>query len=358
MKKTRNSNFELVRIFAILGVVMSHYSFWGAASIRENAFTFQEIFLDLTTFGNLSVTIFMMISGFFLIKSTKVNWLKLILFALEGTFYSMFIFVVMCIDTKSVDWVELYKSFFSLLTGRAWFITCYLLIYLFHPFINKLINVLEEKELNIFVLLLFIVSSVMTILPFTDGFLNGLVSLFVIYVFGAYLQLRKDHKLFSKKNGWILVAIGSFIIVSSIILLKWVGLSNPAMADGGNLYFYTKNAFPVIAVAVGVIMICEKSKPHYSRAVNFIASFNLGIYLAHSNTRYWDSVIWGRVLRVPYYIQAYHVVPALIITSIMLYLACLALDMFRYFALELPLVKIITKIKERRQNKQLPGTEA
>ncbi len=358
MAAKRNSNFELVRIFAILGVIMGHYSVWGALPIRENVFTFQEVFLDLMTIGNLSVTIFMMISGYFLIKSTKVNWLKFVLFILEAMFYSMFIFVVMCIDTKSFDWMELYNSFFSFLTGRAWFITCYLIIYLFHPFINKLIKSLGDKELNIFVLLLFIVSSIITILPYTDKFLNGLVSLFVIYVFGAFLQLRKEHKLFTKKNGWILVGIGLFVIIGSVVLLKLVAQSNPSMANGGNLYFYTKNAFPVIAVAVGIIMICEKSKPHYSRVVNFIASFNLGIYLAHSNSEYWESVIWGRIFRVPYYIQTYHVVPALLITCIMLYVACLLFDMFRHFALEVPLVKIITKIKESHQKKELPEVEA
>ena len=337
---------------------MGHYSVWGALPIRENAFTFQEVFLDLMTLGNLSVTIFMMISGYFLIKSTKVNWMKFVLFILEALFYSIFIFIVMCIDTKSFDWMELYNSLFSVLTGRAWFITCYLLIYLFHPFINKLIKSLGEKELNIFVLLLFICSSVITILPFTDKFLNGLVSLFVIYVFGAYLQLRKEHRLFTKKNGWILVGIGVFVIVSSVILLKLAAVNNPALGEGGNLYFYTKNSFSVIAVAVGIIMICEKSKPHYSRTVNFIASFNLGIYLAHSHSEYWESVIWGRIFRVPEYIQQYHVVPCLFITCIMLYLACLALDIVRHYAFETPIVILINKIREKRQKKELPEAEA
>lgn len=359
MKSARNSNFELVRIFAIIGVIMGHYSVWGALPIRENVFTFQEVFLDLMTIGNLSVTIFMMISGYFLIKSTKVNWEKFVAIILVAMFYSLFIFTIMCIDTKTFDWMELYNSFFSFLTGRAWFITCYLIIYLFHPFINKLIKALSDRELNIFVLLLFIVSTVITILPYTDKFLNGLVSLFVIYVYGAFLQLRKEHKLFSKKNGWILVGIGLFVIITSVVLLKWVAQSNPAMGEGGNLYFYTKNAFPVIAVAIGVIMICEKSKPHYSRVVNFIASFNLGIYLAHSNTEYWESVIWGRIFRVPYYIQTYHVVPALFITCIVLYLCALTLEMTRHYVLGVPIHIIYEKIKSKyQQKKELQEVEA
>ena len=358
MTVKRNSNFEIVRIFAILGVIMGHYVMWGAAPIRENVFTFQEVFLDLMTLGNLSVTIFMMISGFYLIKSTKVNWFKFLRIIFVAIFYSMFVFVVTCVDTKSFDWLELYNSFFSFLTGRAWFLTCYLIIYLFHPFINKLIKALGEKELNIFVLLLFIVSSAITILPYTDKFLNGLVSLFVIYVYGAFLQLRKDHRLFSKKTGLILVGVGAFVIIASVVLLKLVAINVPAMAQGGNLYFYTKNAFPVIAVAIGIIMLCEKSKPHYNRAINFIASFNIGIYLALSNSDFWDYFIWTRIFRVSEYIQQYHVVPCLLITSIMAYLAALTMEIIRRYALEVPIILLIKKIKQKHQKEELPEVEA
>ena len=234
----------------------------------------------------------------------------------------------------------------------------YLLIYLFHPFINKLIKSLTDKELNLFVLLLFICSTVIIILPFTNRFLNGLVSMFVFYVYGAYLNIRKEHRLFTLKNGLILVGIGAFVIIGSIILLKYLFQGNDVMGDGGNLYFYTPTAFPVIMVAVGIIIICEKSKPHYSKVINFIASFNLGIYLAHSNIEYWENMIWRRIFRAPQYIEQYHVVPVLFIVCTMVYLSALTFDIARHYLLETPLVILINKIMEKRQKKELPEAEA
>ena len=118
----------------------------------------------------------MVISGFFMYKSTKFSFYKFASLLLETVFYSLTIFGVYCIYSKTFSVTKLYSSIFSVFIGETWFVGCYLIIYLFHPFINKLLNSLNDKSFTIFIVCVLLCTTIITTLPGVVFFCNQLIS--------------------------------------------------------------------------------------------------------------------------------------------------------------------------------------
>ena len=74
----RNTNIEILRIIAILLIVISHDSVHNVTNVKEVSFGINKILLQMMTLGNLGSELFMLITGYYLINSSKVKLSKLI----------------------------------------------------------------------------------------------------------------------------------------------------------------------------------------------------------------------------------------------------------------------------------------
>lgn len=110
LEKTRQSNFELLRIIAMIMIVSSHLACHGVqhvldsnlAYVAYNGGTFvNKIFTSfLNPAGTVGVALFFMITGFFLCKKEKGSIKKV---ALESAFYSFllgFAFLITLVAEK------------------------------------------------------------------------------------------------------------------------------------------------------------------------------------------------------------------------------------------------------------------
>jgi hypothetical protein len=97
----RKSNFELLRIIAMLMIVASHLGVHGVkhvlfpnlANVAYNGGTFaNKIFVSFcSTGGSIGVALFFMISGFFSCRKEKLSIKKI---SLQTAFYSIFLAVI------------------------------------------------------------------------------------------------------------------------------------------------------------------------------------------------------------------------------------------------------------------------
>ena len=138
IQNVRRSNFELLRIFAMLLIVMHHFSvhspfveFTNALSVNRLGIQFMEIG------GKLGVNLFVLISGYFMCTSKEFKVKKIIVLFLQILMYSVLCYSVICIATNQFSIREVLRTFLPITFVNWWFASTYFVLLFFTPFINK-----------------------------------------------------------------------------------------------------------------------------------------------------------------------------------------------------------------------------
>lgn len=92
--KGRNSNIEILRIISMFLIVLHHYAVHGLGTTElKLAYLLNRYVATILSLGGkLGVTIFVLISGYYMCKS-KITLKKLLILALEVFFYSSLIYI-------------------------------------------------------------------------------------------------------------------------------------------------------------------------------------------------------------------------------------------------------------------------
>lgn len=354
-RKVRESNFELLRISAMLMIVVHHYYANGnmAANIGMSVIN-KGITLTLGQGGKLAVNILILISGYFCINS-KCNPKHLIKIELETIFYSLGIFLIACLTG-----VEQFKFSYLIKNGaptifiRYWFMSLYILLFLLVPYINQMLLLLDQKKHRNFT---FLLVTMMYLIPtlnklafrkFSDEFSDSMWSSFLwmitIYVIGTYLG-----RFYKEKAGlkWKLIELATFIGAYAIgivaEMLVDLRLGNADVSNFVYAFFFSEQSIFLLMSALGIVLLFKNLNLKPSKFINQIAASTLGVYLIHDNY-YMRGFIWGKVpvdsrcMESPLYFLGRTLVIVLIIFA-----ACVIIDQIRMLLLEKPLMKVIQK---------------
>ena len=158
VKQERNSAFELLRIFAMFFIVLDHFSVHGgfdfSAIGTSTIVTVNKIWLDfISPLGNLSVDLFILISAFFLANNSKFRVRKILSLLIEMLFFSIVIGIAFIfISDKTVDYELVRTILFPAGSSTWWFMTAYLILYIFSPFLNLGIKAMNNKMHTILII--------------------------------------------------------------------------------------------------------------------------------------------------------------------------------------------------------------
>lgn len=268
MNKTRTSNFEILRILAIFLILLMHvYSHVPKAEMSTcNLFLGQLI----NTIGNIGVTCFVLISGYFGLKFKIHRFIQLILLT---TFYALIIYITNNGFTLHPD---ILNALLVIPLYKNWFIACYLILMLLAPFINDYLENAEKEKIKKLLAIQFIVFSILPTLFNTSFYtiLTGggkcLIYLIFIYMIGRYL--RKYHNVNIKRRK----TFGMFLLMTSIILI--LNLSISAILNK-RLSIYAMDCSPFILISAISIFYLFKSFTFQSPFINYVASSILAVYL-------------------------------------------------------------------------------
>jgi hypothetical protein len=214
---------------------------------------------------------------------------------MEATFYSFvlkLIFMLIGVDDFSI--VSLASCFLPITTGRYWFLTIYVGMYLISPFLNILINAMNKQQHSLLNLLLFGLCSLwVSIHPSIPGMNSGggwgLMWFIVLYITAAWFRLyyRPNHK----PMGWLFayLLIPFMIAVAQVVLGRLnIGIlhsivSNWFRYDSSPVYLMT------IFLFIGFLNIQIKHEK-ISALICRIAPLTFGVYLihAHANVSPWS----------------------------------------------------------------------
>lgn len=147
-QKQRNANLDLLRIVSMLLIVFLHsIDHSGVLEHAENCGGAMYFYVRFTyALCQVCVNIYIMLSGYFMVTS-KFRLQKLVTLWMEAAFYSFvlkLLFMVTGQDAFSIT--SLVSCFFPILTGRYWFLTIYVGMYLVSPFLNTLIRAMDKLQ--------------------------------------------------------------------------------------------------------------------------------------------------------------------------------------------------------------------
>ena len=221
-KEVRNSNYELMRIISMLFIVLWHVILHGNISSNCANDGILAIFDVMLLFIIVHVNSFVLLTGYFQSGSSKIKQSKVWSILISNTFYKVvFLIIFTALGIETVTKPEIIDELLPFNVNEYWFIQVYVFLYLLIPFINKLINSLNQKEFKRLLLVLFFIFSLLPYLTGARAFLNTGYTLYhfvYLYLIGAYLRIYplKDMdmlKRFSKEKLQIVLMIAMILCV-------------------------------------------------------------------------------------------------------------------------------------------------
>ena len=278
-KLARQSNIELLRIFAMLMVVALHATFETFGYARASAVqAHPSSWLGIITTASAclgSVDLFVLITGWFGTTFRPKGALKLVL---QVAFISvvMTLFALLMgykLPTKVMDYVRPLWSY--------WFVCSYLVLYLLTPALNAFIEKSDERSLRHF-LITFYVCVIPASFIFTDlhnGF--AAVPFMGLYLLGRYLHLYLAPRLKLVKP-WKFFAtwLTCVVIMTSLV---WGAAMIAQSYITTLLPVYVAYTNPLLIIASASLLLFFARMHFQSKVVNWLAAGSFAVYLTHQH---------------------------------------------------------------------------
>lgn len=346
----RNSNIELLRIFSMLIIVLYHcvlYCYGGGAGfflVAPNNILNNVWGRLLSMFGALGVNIFVLISGYCLMKNdtNKVSLTKLMKFYGQLLFYSVGITVPYLVATQhSISLSEIVSICFPISNETWWFASSYFVLLIIHPFINKFLLSINQKEYQYYLLVIFTLAS---LLPFYSYFADVLTWFVCLYSLSAYVKLYgANHKCIQSRH-YLLVAIVSlvFILVSSYIIDRIPAISSK------NSYFYGKRQIPMLVLSFSLFMSFLTMRQFHSRWINIIGLSTFGVYLISDHAIIRD-FLWKNLLSSITSLSSPMFILYSLLFVVSVFICCSLIDILRHYTFERCYMKLIYALSKNTQ---------
>ena len=366
MEKERIEGIDLLRIFAMLGIVSVHMLNHGGIINNLDVNTPRYYIINiLLLLAYLSVNIFAMITGYLYVSKEKIKTQNLIRLLLDVLFYSIVITTVFysfnLFSIKSEAKRMFIYSIVPALKGRYWYITSYILLFAMIPYINKLINMISIEEFKKMLIILFILlSRATTILWLFNGIVlreNTYIDLFHIengyspfwlmycYLIGAYINKARCtfEKMRTKKI--ILLIITLVILTSSFnYLIKWITLKVYGKVLIPEIFISYISPFNVLLSSMILIVFTRISKVRLSKVVHELSKSSFDVYIVHSHILIYDYLIKQNFVFLNNYPVVIELIGILGI-AIAIYLICYLIDKVKQLLFKIIKIdKLISKI--------------
>ena len=348
--KIRNSRIELLRIISMLLIVIHHFAVHGFEGINSENFNFvfspNLIFLQFQTImGKIGVDLFFIISAWFMVDK-KIDYKRFIKLFGEVWFYSILIMLLFLFILEPVEPIKIKKiigNFLPVLTGQYWFVTTYVILIFFSPFLNKIIEKFNKKELKDFIILLFIMIVIINGIfgKFFKDLRNNVISVIFIYLFVGYI---KKNIIFDNnyKRNLLLSLVSLLLYLFNVFIIDLVAHT---LGDKISLYkrasYFGKNSLSVFTIITSIELFIAfiKMEPFENKFINKIASATFGIYLIHDN-QIFRRYLWDKIFRVNTFYSSKYLILYAIAVTLVIYVTCTIIDLLRQATIEKLWLKI------------------
>lgn len=233
----RDSNIELLRILAILGVIVLHYNNanmgGGLKYVPVGSLKYYLLYL-LETIFICGVNVFVLISGYFMSASQKRSIVKPLQLLIQVIVFNVLI--------SAIGWITHHtfsiKNLISALIPVNYFVILYIALYFVSPYINVALTTVSQKSLKYMVVICFCIFSIWptivdtvqhiaqteykglsTIGMYGSQWGYSIVNFMLMYMIGGYIRV-KELKNENKQTGFsvLKLLVVLFFVVALILI--------------------------------------------------------------------------------------------------------------------------------------------
>ncbi|MCM3511407.1 acyltransferase [Carnobacterium inhibens] len=288
MSKQRNMSIDIIKCLAIFSVIGVHFILNTSSNIVINSNLDIAIYLAYRQIFIVCVPLFLLTTGYLNTEKepTKIYYKKILPIISIYFFYSIVSLVFR--NAYMQETISIIKGIRLIFTFQAisyaWYINMFIGLYILIPFLNKIVKSSSKKELQLFILVLLIISilpatwnNFSEILGYSNIFPlpNFWISIYPIsyYIVGCYLKV---HPVKLKKNRY-------YLYTAFIVYLTAVGI-NYIYSDIGNISNTIKDysSLPILVQSICLFIFISTKKidfKMFNSLITKIAKYTLEIYL-------------------------------------------------------------------------------
>lgn len=276
----RLSNFELLRIIAIVMITFHHIALNTEILNIDGINSFIGNFLVIG--GKIGVNIFVLISGYFLCeKEIKIS--KVLKLCAKIFFYSIVLVLVsILIFGDDIGIFELFTYFLPVIFKKWWFVTAFIGMYILAPFINLIIKNMNCKLHKILVIVLSIILTIIPTFTNMEPFYSDLVWFIYLYFISSYIKKYVTLTLKNKKPLLLYSVTIYLIIFASIIVFGYLGKSI-SIFKSAQYYFISQTNILILAVSITIFLYFSLIKIKDFKIINNVSKHTFGVYLIQSH---------------------------------------------------------------------------
>lgn len=321
----RNSNIELLRIFAMLMIIAFHIwchcinlQLTDLQMIREraNGWFCNPVFFKrllalvvIAPMGQVGNAIFIIISGYFMAgKGNGIDLSKIAKKLLLQLGFSTFVLSVLSIIIYNIVTRNLIKLVdFDSFNNWSWFVGYYfVVIVLAKVFLNGFLDNLNKKNYTMFLLVIFALIQFTWSRNILTDLTNGLEVLFTgvfLYSLGGYVKKYNPFEKIRTEAIIVLIIGVNLIICGNYYIVTINNILNFNYEDGAafiqSIPEYFNYQFVPIVLGISVFELFRRMKLSYNKVINYLGASTFMIYLFHDNEffyKIWDMQDWITLL--------------------------------------------------------------
>lgn len=339
-KSIRQSNFELLRIIAMIFVVLGH--FISQSILTEGSGLKSHVNLILGSAPRIMVNVFLLLGTWFLVD-TKIKFERIVKLYLETALYCIGITALMLIGGKECNARNIIQGFLPFFGRPVWFASAYLSLLIIAPFLQRAFS-LNSKHQNALIGLSFLFYSIVSTIPASTpiDYIADFTWFIVVFLCVGWIKHSQFALPFKLKWTYLL---GALSIYGTLCALKVHPVTSPA----ANYWLDNIKSLPNIGCALLVFLFFKSIDLGSCRLINLLARSTFAVYVIHQVPAF-HNFEWNVLLQAPRLLELDSAVYALTIPGLacLLFLVYTGIDMLRLVILEPLYTKSISFTKITR----------
>ena len=359
----RNYGIDFLRILSMLFVLLLHILKQGGilSSLDKLSLGYNLAwFLEVCAY--CAVNCYALISGF-IGYGSKHKYSNIINLYIQTAFYALLatgVFYV--ISPDEIGEKAFIKAVLPFGFNLYWYFTAYFCMFFFIPFMNKVLETCDKKQLTGLVVFSIIFFSIFPLIFEKDIFFtnNGysVVWISILYMIGGYIRKYEIYKKISNLKCVVLYFAGVFITFGQKVIVEYVKLKlSGETVNEGAFIKYTSPTMVLCAISLLCLFAKVNFKDGMKKVTAIFSPFAFSVYLIHTAPFVWSKVMKNRFVMFADF-NPFGMVVAVLVTAVSIFLLCSFIDFIRTQLFKLLKIKelsikiesFVTKLFDKKES--------